>query len=957
MLRLRLQNGFELVENDHAITGFRTKKTKALFVYLVLADTQPVIRSKLQTLFWGDFTHTSAQASLRVALSNLRQLFGHIEGLLTIEPQVVYLDRSHNQFWCDLLHDETVFVSQPFLPELHNLGSRTFQSWLEEMAGRYVDSADKRPPRTNIGRALEPLYGREADIERVRTRLLQHATPLVTITGVGGVGKTQLALAVGRSVVDQFKHGIWFVSLATLTADDDDAVTATIAEILRQLQIKHGDQRSPREQLFTYLHSRSLLLILDNVEQLLHLTHFAAFLLDLLARAPQVQLLLTSRKRLAIPAEWAYGLSSLPIPAETHGTTVQSLLQFTSVQLFVEKAQRVWLDFTLTKQNVQDVADICRLVDGVPLGIELAAAQIVWHAAAEIAAMLSTSLASVHSEAVSPRHANLTVVFDQSWRLLTPHLQQMLIACALFRGDFALKSALVVTGGTADQLFQLVQHALIQQVAPARFALHPIIGEFIEQKLQLSSRRAELEHRFATHYLAMLAEQSLPLLKLATRTPIKILMRELTHIRMAWRLAVQQQNFRALAEAVDALHLLFGRFVGQYPTGIALLAAADIPAAPQSLRHAIGIWTANLHALTGETAAGIARVREVTQIATAPRTLARAYNIWGLLLSFEEAFESAETRLAQAWQHAQDPHDTILQHERISILVHQAYVYKQLEQHQRASELAQQALTLTQAGGYVYWEMALLYNQARYDVYHFRYDRALSTLLPLIERGEKLQLVQSVITLLATRCHCHLELGEPHEALTTIQQARHMLDESALGTWYTLYIGRYTIDCLLLHQAFDQVRQLSEQLLLQVENQTGYMHEKAYLIASYAQLATDAIPAARALFCHLDPESLASMHNLDYYDVAVQLGLAENDLQTQTVDALIEAVNTSVNTLFSLRVYQTIVAGLAHLDDPRLNGYQQIARDALDSRAAQIADPKLRRQYIAHQQTLYFAPS
>lgn len=953
MLRLRLRRGFELYEDDREISGnFRSQKAKALFVYLVLADNQPIARRELQTLLWGDFTHKSAQANLRVTLSNLRHVFNHIAGLLTIDRETVYLNQSHNDFWCDLLDDEAVSLTQPLLPELHNLGSEPFQNWLEEIEKRYLHSAESRP-HTNIGRARTPLFGRDDDIAQIRTRILQRDTPLITICGVGGGGKTRLALAVGRSLLDKFKHGVWFIPLASLSPRDDGVATVA-TEILTQLQVNHHAPRNPQEQLITYLQSRSLLLILDNVEQLLHSPFFAAFLVDLLLRASKVQVLLTSRKRLAIPAERGYELQKLPTPS--HDTVVQSLRQSPSVQLFVEKAQRVSPNFILTKQNGQAVAEICRLVDGIPLGIELAATQIVRHRSAEIAAMLADSLTTIHSDDLKTRHTNLAVVFEHSWRLLTPELQQMLTACALFRGDFSLQSALAVTGGNAEQLFHLVQHSLVQQIAPARIALHPIIGEFVTEKLRLSVRRDELERVFATHYLAILAEQSLPLLKLATRTPVQIVTRELNHIRLAWRLAVQQQNFSALANAVDALHLLFSRYVGQYPACIDLLAAADRPIAPQSLRHSIGIWMAHLLALSGESEAGIERVRAVTQVASEPLLLARAYNIWGLLQSFDEEFESTEILLAKAWQHAQNPHEPALHHERIAILIQQAFVYIQLGKQQHADELTSQALAQTQAGGYVYWEMALLYDQARADVYQYRYDRAITTLLPLIEQGEQRQLVQSVVTLLAALCHCHLELGQAQKALATIQRARDMLAESTLGMWYTLFIGRYTSDCLLQLHDLEPAQQLSDQLCERVEGEDDTFCDMAFLNALHVQLATADIAAARATFCKIDATTLAPAHTLDYYDIAVQLGIATNTLQLPTVDALIEAVATPANTLYSLRVYQTIVAGLSHLDDPRTNRYRQIAHDARVMRAANITDPQLRQHYLSHQKAAYPVP-
>ncbi len=950
MVKLYLFNQFRLLENGREIDNFRSQKVKALLVYLVLTDEQPIARSELQALLWSDYMPQSAQASLRVTLSNIRQLFSHIDGLLVIERYTVYFNRSHPAFWCDLLDEETRPAGQPLLPDLHHIGSPRFQEWLETQQSVHIAQPRKTERKTNIPRALTPLFGRENEIEQLTGRILAGDTPLITIAGVGGVGKTQLALAIGRFLQDHFTDGIWFVPLTTYVATDDigQIVAANMLELLQNAPV---NQLDARQQLFAFLQARHLLLILDNIEQLVQKPQFAEFLLQLLDSAPNVHLLATSRRRLAISAEWCHDLKQLAVPDEAN-LPLSQLRQFSSIQLFAEKAQRVWTTFALTASNGAAITEICRMVGGLPLGIELAAAQIVRRDSAEIVTLLSRSLARLHNPEHNARHASLQTVFDHSWVLLSADLQQILVACALFQGDFSLQSARAVTGGSAEQIHYLVQHSLIQQVAPARFDLHPIIAEFAMQKLVASRGRSAIEHKFLTHYLDCVAQQKVPLYKLTTRTPIERLQRELKHIQLAWQLAIDQQHFPPLAAAIKPLYRFYMNAFGQYNAFIRLVEQIEHSPAPDDLRLTAAILKAYPLVLTGDVQLGFDIIRDAANRATTPTHFALAYEIWGLILAYEGNAAAAQPLFAQAWQYAQADSDPILQHERVTILRLLIHATRKVGQTQLADELLQKGLTLAVTGAYRYDEIAMRYDIARDHQANYRYDRVIAVATPLISQAYALQLVQSEVNILSMLAYCHRVQGEYDRAVELVTRAKARLKANPLGIGYDLYMCQHDIMDLLRRGELDEAHKHSLQLLKQAESVVGYVWEVVYLYTLRVQFARKDINTARMLIDQLRDRSPQGPHNqLLYHDAEVNFGLLTDTLSLEIVEQLLALVTTYAGYI-PLELYKSVTDGFTHLQDERATTCAQLVHDSLDQRAAGIADPTYREKYLTHQRQL-----
>lgn len=306
-----------------------------------------------------------------------------------------------------------------------------------------VAGAAPPPPPVEFRQALRPdlpspftaFVGRDAGLAQIRARLREPACRLLTLAGPGGIGKTRLALAAAADLRDAFADGVYFVPLAPVSAPQHMA--AAIAGALGYAQ----DQGDPTAVVLRHLRGKTLLLVLDNVE---HQLADVDLLLAILAAAPAVTLLVTSRERLALQAEHLLDVRGLPYPP----ATPDGAAAYDAVRLFVDRARQARADFALSADNAPSIARICRLVEGMPLGLELAATWIRTHTCQEIATELADSLDFLATSLrdVPERHRSLRAVFDHSWHLLAPNERAILPQLAIFRGGFLLEAAHAVVG-------------------------------------------------------------------------------------------------------------------------------------------------------------------------------------------------------------------------------------------------------------------------------------------------------------------------------------------------------------------------------------------------------------------------------------------------------------------------------------------------------------------------------
>ena len=383
---------------------------------------------------------------------------------------------------------------------------RRLQSDAEKPARIFLSSDENRPPR-RLPAPLTRLIGREAEIAEITGALA--AGRLVTLTGSGGVGKTRLSIAVGEALGTTFPDGIYFIELASLTsAESAPQIIARTLGILTQAQ------KPLPETLIEALTDRSLLLILDNCE---HLSDGMATLTDaLLSAAPTLRVLATSRQPLGLTGEYLYRVPSLTLPptGEIADEDAASLLNYSSVRLFAERAQQSQATFRLTRQNVPAIRQICRQLEGIPLALELAAARLRSLSAEEIAARLQDrfTLLTGGSRAALPRQQTLRALIDWSYDLLTAEEKIFLRRLSVFAGGWTLEAAEAVDASlpTADLLASLADRSLIfadTQEGAMRYRMLETVRQYTVERLWESGEREEIRRRHGVFYLALAEEE------------------------------------------------------------------------------------------------------------------------------------------------------------------------------------------------------------------------------------------------------------------------------------------------------------------------------------------------------------------------------------------------------------------------------------------------------------------
>lgn len=357
-----------------------------------------------------------------------------------------------------------------------------------------------RPP-TNVPRHLASLVGRQQERDALRSLLLDGSQRLVTVTGAGGIGKTRLCAALALELLEQFISGAFFVDLTTATTDD-----LVASEIARQLAVPVEAQRPAVDVLSEHFADKRALLLLDNFEQALAGVGVVARLLQSCA---YLTVLVTSRALLGVRGEVEYRLAPLGIPREA--ATPADVARSEAVQLFVERAAIARSGFVLTQDNAAAVAAICRLLDGLPLALELAAARVKVMEPEQLLRRLNDRLGVLTGGSKdSPlRHRALRATIDWSYDLLPQSDRGLFRALAVFSGGSALEAIEHVVGSDTDildALTSLVDHSLIRQEqadGELRFSMLRTVRDYALELLAAFPDQERVRDRHAHYYLAL----------------------------------------------------------------------------------------------------------------------------------------------------------------------------------------------------------------------------------------------------------------------------------------------------------------------------------------------------------------------------------------------------------------------------------------------------------------------
>ncbi len=376
---------------------------------------------------------------------------------------------------------------------------------------------EKIHPSHNLPLQLKSLLGREKEIDRIKRWLspallqanagLQKKVRLVTLTGPGGVGKTRLAIQTALDLVDKFPDGAWLIDFAPLS--DPLLVLQTAAAALGLTESRASLTLT---NLTTYLQSKTILLLLDNCEHLIDAC--ARLSAAILQSCPGVSILATSRELLGITGEVSYPIDPLPVPDLDHALLLDELVGYEAVSLFIERAQAVLPDFSVTDANSSAVVNVCRRLDGLPLAIELAAARVKMLSVAEIAARLDDSVPLLgHTDRTAlPRTQSLQACIEWSYTLLNTQERLLLNRLAVFVGGWSLEAAEeVCAGGQIESpdvfnlLAQLIEKSLVVvdrwQSEKVRYRFLETIYRFALHKLNASGEIAALKTRHLAYFL------------------------------------------------------------------------------------------------------------------------------------------------------------------------------------------------------------------------------------------------------------------------------------------------------------------------------------------------------------------------------------------------------------------------------------------------------------------------
>ena len=418
---------------------------------------------------------------------------------------------------------------------------------------------EQRPEsRHHLPAQLTSFVGRKADLAQLAEYLINPACRLVTLVGPGGIGKTRLALQAAEQHRSDFTDGIYFIPLANINTTD--LLPTAIGSVL---QLSFTGELTPQAQLIAYLQSKQMLLILDNFE---HLTPDPSLLVDLLQTAPSLKLLITSRERLNLQAEWIFEVRGLsyPLLQLTHLHSTQPVLPdalnpFGAVQLFIQRAKQVNPDFDVAPDNVPNLVRLCRLTEGMPLALELAAAQVRQYTLDELVRVLQNKLDRLSTQQldVPQRHRNLRALFNSAWEKLAAPERDLFSQLSVFPGSFSTDAANTVTGSSLVDLIKLVDKSMLRQTMPGRYEIHPLLRQFGLEVLRQKGEFNIAKDKHCAYYAALLRHREDLLTWGSHRQVIIELEQDVENIRTSWQWAVANKKLVALRQTHTGLFGLY----------------------------------------------------------------------------------------------------------------------------------------------------------------------------------------------------------------------------------------------------------------------------------------------------------------------------------------------------------------------------------------------------------------
>ena len=415
--------------------------------------------------------------------------------------------------------------------------------------------------RHNLPVPMTPFIGREQELAELTKLLVDTQVHIITILGPGGIGKTRLALeAAGRQrhPSSPFPDGVFFVSMAPVESANE--ILSTLAAALDLSYHPSGhNASSEREQILAYLARKNMLLIMDNFE---HILEGRTLLLEISQQATKVKLLVTSQERLQMRGEQVFPIHGLEMP-QLDGPKKDAATDYAAAQLFLNISRRTVPDFELLVGDAEQIHRICGLVEGMPLGLELAASWTGLMPLSDIAGEIEKSmqLLSTEHHDVPKRHRSIQATLDASWKRLTPEQKRAFQGVTIFRGGFTRSAAVEVAHADLSLLFALVNKSwLSYERKNDRYQIHELLRQYGSNKLRIETAlEQEVRKRHSAHFCGYLKGRETDWFGARQQEAAAEVRLEIKNIQSAWRWAASQGDVRLLAQGHNSLGRFYSR--------------------------------------------------------------------------------------------------------------------------------------------------------------------------------------------------------------------------------------------------------------------------------------------------------------------------------------------------------------------------------------------------------------
>lgn len=407
----------------------------------------------------------------------------------------------------------------------------------------FANAPVQGPAASRLPLPVTPLIGREVELAALERSFTDSQCRLLTLSGMGGIGKTRLAIEFAIRHSKIFSGGVYYVSLASL-----NSLKFIVTAFANGFGLTFSGPADPKEQFLNTLANRvqqPSLLVIDNLEHLLAVSPqveeesgVIGLIKEILQRQPNMKILVTSRERLNLQGEWMYELYGLPVPVEYARDPLED---YAAVALFVLAARRVKADFKIDQENRPAIIQICRLLEGIPLAVELAAAWVRLLSCQEIAHEIEANLdfLTTSMRDVPERHRSIRATIDYSWKMLPDEERRILSRLSVFHGGFSRQAAEQVGGASISSLASLHARSLVHRIESGRYDLHELLRKYALMKLEESSQELENTlHHHCIYYLDYYGNRESDLRSDKQFSAIAEISAEIENIRAAWHYAV-----------------------------------------------------------------------------------------------------------------------------------------------------------------------------------------------------------------------------------------------------------------------------------------------------------------------------------------------------------------------------------------------------------------------------------